>query len=109
MKYCIDKYPKGSFKGQKSDGKYMDGWLYDALELYSKKISNDMTFLGIIFSSTLEVGAGKSVLFTQIGEIWTHLVNEIHGLNLEFTQRNIVFRPKDLIHLNILFLFFVCH
>ena len=97
VKYCIKKYPKGSWKGQKSNGRFIDGWLYNALKLYVKKISEDMTFLGIIYSSTLEVGTGKSVMATQIGEAWTELINEKYGFNYEFTVDNIVWKPKDLI------------
>ena len=74
MKYCVEKYPMGSFKGQKSPGKYMDGWLYQNLELLATKIVKDMTFLGVIYSSTLEVGTGKSVLATQIGEAWSDVM-----------------------------------
>jgi hypothetical protein len=84
MKFGIDKYPLGSWKGQKSPGKYMDGWLYKNLELYADKIVQDMTFMGIIYSSTLEVGTGKSVFATQMGEAWTEIMNRKHGLNLEF-------------------------
>jgi hypothetical protein len=97
MKYCIDKYPMGSFKGQRSPGKYMDAWLYKNLELYADKIVNDMTFLGIIYSSTLEVGTGKSVLATQIGEAWTEIMNKKYGLNLTFGVDNLAWKPKDLI------------
>ena len=97
VKYCIDKYPMGSFKGQKSPGKYMDGWLHSALDLYSDKIVHDMTFLGSIYSSTLEVGTGKSVLATQIGEAWTELVNKKYNKNIDFSVNNIVWKPKDLI------------
>lgn len=97
MKILEEKYPMGSFKLQKTPGRYTDEYLYNNLKILAKKIANDMTFLGIGFSSTLEVGTGKSVMFTQIGEIWTHLVNEIHGTKLTFTQDNIVWRPKALI------------
>lgn len=97
MKFCIDKYPMGSFKGQRSPGKYMDAWLHKNLELYADKIVNDMTFLGIIYSSTLEVGTGKSVLATQLGEAWTEIMNNKYNLNLTFGIDNIVWRPKDLI------------
>jgi len=97
MKFCIDKYPMGSFKGQRSPGKYMDAWLHKNLELYADKIVNDMTFLGIIYSSTLEVGTGKSVLGTQIGEAWTEIMNKKYNLNLTFGIDNIVWNPKDLI------------
>ena len=97
VKYCLEKYPKGSWKRQQSDGRFMDGWLYKNLEVLANKISKDMTFLGIIYSSTLEVGTGKSVMATQIGEAWTEIVNKKHGLNLTYDLKNIVWRPKDLI------------
>jgi len=97
VKYCIDKYPMGSFKGQKSAGRYMDAWLYKNLELLAEKIVNDMTFLGIIYSSTLEVGTGKSVLATQIGEAWSDIMKKKHGIDLLFGIDNIVWKPKDLI------------
>jgi len=97
MKYCIEKYPMGSFKGQKSPGKYMDGWLYNNLELLASKIVDDMTFLGIIYSSTLEVGTGKSVLATQMGEAWSDIMKKKHNIDIPFEVGNIVWKPKDLI------------
>ena len=97
VKFCKEKYPLGSWKGQKSDGKFMDGWLYNNLELLADKIVDDMTFLGIIYSSTLEVGTGKSVLATQIGEAWTEMINKKHGTDLDFSVDNIVWKPSDLI------------
>lgn len=101
VKYCIDKYPKGSLsKKQQSDGRYMDGALHENLKILAKTIVNDMTFLGILYSSTLEVGTGKSVLAQQIGEAYTEQVNIIHKDKLDkpitFTTKNIVFRPKEL-------------
>lgn len=97
MKILTKKYPKGSYKGQQTDGRYFDETLYENLRPLAEKITDDMTFLAICSSSTLEVGTGKSVFMTQIGEAWCDLVNQIHGTNLEFTMKNIVFRPKDLI------------
>lgn len=97
MKILLDKYPMGTYPGQKSDGKFMDGYLYSNLEILSKRIVDDMTFLGIIFSSTLEVGTGKSVLATQIGEAWTEIMKKQHNVDVPFTTNNIVFTPKDLI------------
>lgn len=97
MKILKKKYPKGTFKHQKTDGRYVNEDLYSNLEILAKKIVDDMTFLAIGCSSTLEVGTGKSVMFTQVGETWTYLVNKIHGLNLTFTKKNVVFRPRDLI------------
>ena len=97
MKILLDKYPMGTYPGQKSDGKFMDGYLYSNLEILSKRIVDDMTFLGIIFSSTLEVGTGKSVCATQIGEAWSEIMKKHHNVDIPFTTNNIVFTPKDLI------------
>jgi len=97
VKYCLKKYPKGSWKGQQSDGRFMDAWLYQNLELYAEKIVDDMTFLGIIYSSTLEVGTGKSVLATQIGEAWSEIMKKKHGIDVPYSVDNIIWKPKDLI------------
>ena len=101
VKYCINKYPIGSFPKQKTEGRYMDGYLHENIKPLAKAIVNDMTFLGVLSSSTLEVGTGKSVIAQQIGEAYTELVNEIHKDKLEkpleFGMQNIVFCPEDLI------------
>lgn len=97
VKYCLDKYPLGSFHQQKTAGKFMDGYLYSTIEVFARNIVRDMTFLGSIFSSTLEVGTGKSVLAQQIGEAYTEMVNKFHGLEIPFNIDNVVFRPQDLI------------
>jgi len=96
MKIMKDKYPMGSFKGQKSDGRYIDGYLHSNLDFMTEKITKDMTFMGVIFSSTLEVGTGKSVHATQIGEAWTHMMNKKYNRKLTFTAKNLLFNPKDL-------------
>lgn len=97
MKILEDKYPKGSIKGQKTAGRYIEEVLYENLKVMAETIVKDMTFLGVIFSSTLEVGTGKSVLATQIGETWELLIKEIHGIDLHYGVDNIVWRPKELI------------
>lgn len=97
MKILKKKYPKGTLPYQKSDGRYINQYLYENLKGLAEVITNDMTFLGIGFSSTLEVGTGKSVLLTQIGEAWTYLMRKIHGKDVPFTTKNLVWRPKDLI------------
>lgn len=74
----------------------MDGYLYENIKSLAQNIVKDMTYLGIIFSSTYEVGAGKSTLAQQIGECYTELVNEYHGMDLKFTEDNIIFNPRDL-------------
>ena len=97
MKILQEKYPKGTLKGQKSDGRYIDGYLYRNLQILAKKIVEDMTFLGVIYSSTYEVGTGKSVLATQIGETWSYIMKKEHNVDVPFSIKNIVFRPEDLI------------
>ena len=97
MKILKEKYPKGTIPGQRTDGRYMDGILYENLKIIAKTIARDMTFMGVISSSTLEVGTGKSTIVQQIAEAYTDLVNQYHGTNLEFKTKNIVFRPKALI------------
>ena len=91
----------GSFKGQKSPGRYIDGTYYQNLDVLARKIADDMTFLIVFFSSTLEVGTGKSTFAQHTAEAITEMVNKHHGHTmdkpLELTARNIVFRPKDLI------------
>lgn len=97
MKILKDKYPKGTFPRQQTDGRYIDEYLYKALQDLAKVIVKDMTFLGVIYSSTLEVGTGKSVLATQMGEAWGYIMKEMHNIDLPFTTNNIVWRPKQLI------------
>lgn len=98
MKILINKYPKGTLPGQQTDGRYIDQTYYENLKVLAEVIKDDMTFLGIISSSTLEVGTGKSVFAQQTAEAWISLVNEIHKENIpDLTMKNIVFKPKDLI------------
>jgi len=97
MKILTDKYPKGTLSGQQSDGRYINDYYYQNLEVLAKTITKDMTFLSVIWSSTLEVGTGKSVFATQMGEAWSYLMKKHHGLDIPFTCNNIVWRPKELI------------
>ena len=98
MKILEEKYPLGTLDGQKSAGRYIDGYLYDNLKILAEKIVEDNSFLGIGYSSTLEVGTGKSVLFTQIGEAWSYLMKEIHNIDVPFTCNNISWRGKEFIN-----------
>lgn len=97
MKILEDKYPLGSLPGQKTPGRYIDGILKGNIDLLAKNITKDMTYLGIISSSTLEVGTGKSVLAQQIAEAYLDSVNKFHKFDLGLTINNLVFRPKDII------------
>ena len=96
MKIFKERYPKGSFKSQKTDGRYIDAFLYENLRTYAKAIVRDLTFLGFISSSTLEVGTGKSVFVQQIGEAWESLLLEEHGIERPLQLEAIVFKPEDL-------------
>ena len=96
MKIFKERYPKGTFKGQQTDGRFADGYLVENMRVYAKAIVRDMTFLGFVSSSTLEVGTGKSVLVQQIGEIWEHCLKEEHGIERPLELRSIVFKPEDL-------------
>lgn len=97
MKILETRYPKGTFKGQKTDGRYIDENLNSNIKLLAKHIKRDMTYLGIISSSTLEVGTGKSVFIQQFAEAFLEGVREYHGIDNRLSMKNIVFSPKDLI------------
>lgn len=97
MKILEKRYPLGSFKGQQTPGRYIDGTLKENVDLLAKNIVKDMTYLGIIASSTLEVGTGKSVFAQQLGEAYLEAVRKYHKINSRLTMNNIVFRPKDII------------
>ena len=97
MKILEDRYPMGSLPGQKTPGRYIDGILKNNIDLLAKNIIKDITYLGIISSSTLEVGTGKSVFVQQLAEAYLDAVNKYHGFNLKLTMNNIVFRPQDII------------
>lgn len=97
MKILENKYPMGTIPGQRSAGRYIDGTLYDNIKILAKNIVKDHTWLGVLSSSTLEVGTGKSTIAQQLAEAYLNAVNEYHNLNLELTMENIVWKPKDLI------------
>lgn len=96
VKILIDKYPLGTLKGQKSAGRYVNEYLYENLKPLAKNIVKDHNWLGVISSSTLENGTGKTVIATQIMEAYLDLVNQYHNTNLEMSMKNLVFTPKDL-------------
>jgi hypothetical protein len=98
MKILTDKYPMGSLPNQHTAGRYIDETYYENLKILAEVITNDMTFMAVISSSTLEVGTGKSVFVQHTAEAWISLLKEIHNIDLpELTMKNIVFKPKDLI------------
>ena len=54
-----------------------------------------MTFLGLISGHDM-VGDGKSTLLTQVGTYLTWKINQLHGTNNTFTDKNLVFGGTDL-------------
>jgi len=97
MKILEAKYPKGTLPKQKTDGRYVDGYLYSNLEVLGKAIVKNNTFITVISSSTLEVGTGKSCFAQQVGEAWGNVMKKTHDIDLGFDINNIVFRPSKLI------------
>ena len=95
MKILENRYPLGSLKGQKTPGRYIDGTLHQNIKLLAKNIIKDMTYLGIISSSTLEVGTGKSVFVQQLAEAYLDEVNKQHNLRLKLTMDNVVLTPHQ--------------
>lgn len=97
MKILEDKYPLGSIPGQRTPGRYIDETLKKNIDILARNITKDMTYLGIISSSTLEVGTGKSVFAQQFCEAYLTSLNKAHNFKLNLTMNNIVFRPKEII------------
>jgi len=97
MKILEEQYPKGTLPGQRTDGRYIDGYLYENIKVLSKNIIRDMTFLTFICSSTLEVGTGKSVFAQQFAEAYLEEIKQQHNIDNPLSMRNIVFRPQELI------------
>jgi len=97
VKVCKEQFPKGSLPGQRSDGLYLDGYLAENIDGYAEKIADDMQFVGVMSSSTFEVRTGKSTLAQHIGTYYTKRVNDHHGTDLKFTEKNVVFNQEKLI------------
>ncbi len=97
MKILEKRFPKGTIPKQQTDGRYINETLNDNIKLLAKNIRKDMTYLGIITSSTLEVGTGKSVFTQQIAEAYLEYVRQYHGIDNRLSMKNLVFRPQDII------------
>lgn len=96
MKFAEEIYPKGIFKGQKTDGAYINQHLATNLDVYAKKIADDMHFT-IIIAGNDSVGNGKSTIATHTGAYLTWKGNKQHKVNNTFTHKNMVFRANDLV------------
>lgn len=97
VRVCQEWYPKGSYKGQKDDGFYMDDILKQQLDILIKNVVNDWDFT-LIVSGGGEVRVGKSVLAMQIAAYWTHQLERVHKIKVPFdVQNNFIFQWEKLI------------
>ena len=98
-KYCEERYPMGTIPYQKTAGKHVDGFLLENIQIMARNIVRDMTFLTVIYSSTLEVGTGKSVFAQHYCEVFNEEMKKQHGIEVPFTEKNVVFRPEKLMQI----------
>lgn len=97
MKILEERYPLGTIPKQQTPGRYINETLNKNIKLLAKNIIKDMTYLGIITSSTLEVGAGKSVFAQQFAEAYLEHIRQFHKIDNKLSMKNLVFRPRDII------------
>lgn len=95
VKVCKKDFPKGSYKGQQSDGFYMDEYLMENLDVIAEKVADDQMFV-ILITGSGHVRVGKSVFAHQIAYYLTHKVNELHKVKNTYTIKNVVFKGEEL-------------
>ena len=95
-KVCEKEFPLGSFKGQKTDGFYIDGTLKVNLDTLADKIADDQQF-NLLITGSGSTRVGKSFFCTQVASYLTSKVNELHKTKNVFTLKNMVFKSEDLI------------
>lgn len=95
MKFAEEIFPKGTFPSQQTDGAYLDDTLASNLNILAKKITHDMHFMGVI-SGHDQVRDGKSTLASHVGSYLTWKINQLHGTNITFTDKNIVMRASEI-------------
>jgi len=95
VKVCQKQFPLGSFKGQRTAGFYMEGYLKDNLDILAEKIEDDQMFV-ILITGSGQVRIGKSILAQQIGKYLSVQVNELHKVKTKFTMENIIFKGREL-------------
>jgi len=97
VKVCKKEFPKGSFKGQISDGFFLDKTLKAQLDILLKNIIKDWDFT-IMITGGGEVRVGKSVLAMQIAKYWSSQIKKLYGKDVPFdVETNFVFDGKKLI------------
>jgi len=95
MKIQTEKYPMGSFPKQRTDGLYFDGKLYENMKELAKAIVDDNSFLLLVSAQALSVRTGKSTFVQELAEAWNNIMREEHGINLDFSMKNIAFNADD--------------
>lgn len=96
-KVCSEWFPLGSYKGQRSDGFYMNQNLKETIDLWVKNVKNDWDFV-IIISGQGTVRVGKSVLAQQIACYWAYAIWKAYGVEPSGDMMDhIVFHGRDLI------------
>lgn len=99
VRVCQKLFPKGSYKGQRGDGFYMDNILKAQIDILLKNIQYDWDFT-ILITGGGEVRIGKSVLAMQIGAYWTDQIKELYGKKVPFSvSENFVLDGKKLIEI----------
>lgn len=93
---CQEWFPKGTYKGQKQDGFWMDDYLVTQIDILVKNVIKDWDYT-IIISAGGEMRSGKSVLAMQIGAYWSYAVWKKHGIKVPFNcDDNISFNGKQI-------------
>lgn len=99
-RFAKDKYPMGSYKNQKASGIPINVEVAHTLDLYAKKIMNDMQFLALIAGGDGGVRMGKSTVAQNWGYYYTERINEILKKKgdkpITFTAKNIAMSFEDL-------------
>lgn len=99
-RFAKDKYPMGSYKNQKAEGIPINSEVAGTLNLYAKKIMNDMQFLALIAGGDGGVRMGKSTVAQNWGYYYTEKINEIlikkGEKPITFTAKNIAMSFEDL-------------
>ncbi len=99
VRVCQEWFPKGTYKGQRGDGFYMDDLLKEQIDILLKNIERDWDFT-ILITGGGEVRVGKSVLAMQIGAYWTYQIKKLYNKERPWdTKSNIVMDGKKLIEM----------
>ncbi len=96
MKFAETTFPKGTFTKQNTDGAYINEYLASNLDVYAKKIADDMHFT-LIISGNDSVGNGKSTMASHVGSYLTWKSNMYNKEKNVFTHDHMVYKAKDLV------------